>query len=219
MPNFRRPTVRSFAAAAGLLLLPIVLVACPSTGAATGQTMHVSIQDNWNGSIGGGPLGVTGTAVEGLEGDLAEGGAGTWRGTLKGSTDRTYKTTVADQTCQSHIVGTQDIDVVGVQGSFANNTNWSLQFTPKTAPAYTSPDTCPGAGGEKANNGIEWLDFNNGGYTSSMTVVLPGKPGGTSTQTAGQGQSKDDPCSVLAPLFGCTWTRTVTVQYGTASGT
>jgi hypothetical protein len=180
--------------------------------------MHMSIMDNWSGNIGGGPLGVTGTAVEGLEGDLAEGGPGTWRGTVKGSTDRTYETTVGGQTCESHLVGTQDIDVVAVQGSFANNTNWSLAFTPKSAPTYTSPDTCPGAGGSKANNGIEWLDFNNQGFLDGMTVVLPGKPGGTSTETAGQGQSKDDPCTILAPLLGCTWTRTVTVQYGAASG-
>jgi hypothetical protein len=197
----------------------MVLAACPSTGAATGNTMHVSLVDNFNGNIGGGPLGVTGTAVEGLEGDLAEGGPGTWRGTLHGSTNRTIETTVMTENCKANIVGTQDIDVVGVQGSFAGDTNFSLKFSPKSAPNYTAPNTCPDTGPTKASNGIDWLDFSNGAYQDGMIVKLPDKPGGTWTEGQGQGQQKDDPCTVLAPLLGCTWTRTLTVQYGTASGT
>ena len=217
MPNFRRPS-RRIAAAGALLLLPMVLAGCPSTGAPTGQTMHVILHDTFNGNIGGGPLGVTGTADEGLEGDLAEGGAGTWRGTLHGSTNRTVETTVMTENCKATIVGTQDVDVVGVQGTYGPD-NFSLKFTPKSAPSYTSPNSCPDTGPTKSSNGIDWLDFNNQAYLDGMTVQLPGKPGGSWTTSQGVGQTKDDPCTALAPLLGCTWTRTLTVQYGASSGT
>jgi hypothetical protein len=216
MPNFWRPAYRRIAAGGVLLILPLLLAACPSTGAATGNTLHVSLVDNFNGNIGGGPLGVTGTAVDKLEGDLAEGGPGTWRGTLQGSTDRTVETTVLTQNCKTNIVGTQEVDVVGVQGTFGDM-NFKLQFTPKSAPNYTAPDTCQSGPPTKASNGIEWLDFNNQAYLDGMTVNLPVKPGGTWTTGQGQGQQPDDPCTALAPLLGCQWTRRLTVQYGGAN--
>jgi len=136
-----------------------------------------------------------------------------------GSTNRTIETTVMTENCKANIVGTQDIDVVGVQGSFAGDTNFSLKFSPKSAPNYTAPNACPDTGPTKASNGIDWLDFSNGAYQDGMIVKLPDKPGGTWTEGQGQGQQKDDPCTILAPLLGCTWTRTLTVQYGTGSGT
>jgi hypothetical protein len=213
MPNFRRPTSRRIAAAGGLLLLPIVLAACPSTGAPTGNTMHFSLVDDFTGNIGGGILGSSGTALDKMEGDLAEGGPGTWRGVLQGSTDRTVDVTVMTETCHANIVGTQEIDMVAVQGSF-NDMNFHLTFTPKNAANYSSPDTCPGGSPDKASNGIEWLAFNNEAFRDgTIFVKLPDKPGGSWQTGLGQGNSPDDPCSVLAPLLGCEWSRTLTVEY------
>jgi len=213
MPNFRRPTTRRIAAAGGLLLLPVILAACPSTGAATGNTMHFNLVDDFTGNIGGGILGSSGTAHEGLEGDLAEGGPGTWRGVLQGKTDRTIEVTVMTENCQEHIVGTQEVDMVAVQGSFGVM-NFHLTFTPKGAANYSSPGTCPGGSPAKAKNGIEWLDFNNESYEDGdMYVNLPDKPGGSWQEGQGQGNDPDDPCSMLAPLLGCEWTRTLTVEY------
>jgi hypothetical protein len=218
MPRFSRPAYRRFSAAGVLLLLPIVLAACPSTGAATGNTMHFNLVDDFTGNIGGGILGSSGTALEGLEGDLAEGGPGTWRGVLHGTTDRTIEVTVMTENCQEHIVGTQEIDMVAVQGSFGDM-NFHLTFTPKSAASYSSPETCPGGSHTKASNGIEWLAFNNESYRDgNMYVKLPDKPGGSWQEGQGQGQSPDDPCTALAPLLGCEWTRTLTVEYHSAGG-
>jgi hypothetical protein len=205
---------RRLAAASALLLLPVVLAACPSIGAPTGNTMHMSLKDVFDGNIGGGPLGVTGKSTDQLVGDLAEVGTGTWRGVVAGSTDTTIHTTVADQDCESHIVGTQPIEVTGTRVSVGDS-NFKLVFVPQSAPSYTSPDTCYPQPPEKAANGVEWLNFNNGAYDDDggMYVTLPDKPGGTWQTSQGQGEQAGDPCTFLAPLLGCTWTRTLTVEY------
>lgn len=217
MPRIRRLANRRIAAGAALLLLPSVLAACPSIGPATGNTLHMSLVDVSDNQIGGGPLGATGKSTDQLVGDLAEVGAGTWRGIVDGSTDTTIKTTVMTEECETHIVGTQQIEVTGVRGTFGDD-NFKLVFLPKAAPSYTSPDTCGPSTPSKASNGIEWLNFSNAAYDdgSSMFVTLPDKPGGTWQTGLGQGE-ENDPCTFLAPLIGCTWTRTFTVEYHDAT--
>jgi hypothetical protein len=217
MPTLRHPASRRFAAVGVLLLLPITLAACPSTGPATGNTMHMSLVDVSDNQIGGGPLGATGNSTDQLVGDLAEGGPGTWRGVVNGSTDTTIKTTVMTEECETHIVGTQQIEVTGVQGTFGDS-NFKLVFLPKAPPNYTSSDTCNPQSPQKASNGIEWLNFSNGAYDDDggMFVTLPGRPGGSWQTGLGKGE-ENDPCTFLAPLLGCTWTRTFTVEYHDAT--
>jgi len=217
MPSIGRLAIRRIAAGGVLILLPSLLAGCPS-GAATGSTLHITLVDDFTGNIGGGPLGVSGTALDQLVGDLAETGAGTWRGTVDGSTNRNVKTVVMDQECETQIVGTHQIEVTGTRGSFGDS-NFQLKFSPKSPPSYTAPDTCDPGPPNKADNGIEWLDFNNQAYLSSMFVTLPDKPGGTWETSQGKGQQPDDPCTLLGPLLGCEWTRTLTVEYRTAGPT
>jgi hypothetical protein len=50
------------------------------------------------------------------------------------------------------------------------------EFSPKSPPSYTSPDTCAPLPLGKAPNGIEWLHFYFGAYRGEH---LPDKPGGS----------------------------------------
>lgn len=73
------------------------------------------------------------------------------------------------------------------------------EFSPKSPPSYTSPDTCAPLPLGKAPNGIEWLHFYFGAYRGEgMFVHLPDNPGGSwVTMVGDEASQKPEPCIFL----------------------
>lgn len=207
-----------------LLLLAVVLSGCgpnsqsvsrSSAGAPVGTTMHMSLKDDFGALIGGELLGAAGSGFDQLVGDLAETGDGTWRGVVTGSADRSIQTIVLGTECKDELLGTQQIEVVGTRGSYAEGRNLRLAFTPVSPPSYKTYPSCnPPPVKPKARNGIEWLDFYFDAYQDEgMDVKLPDKPGGTWTWECAPNPNPGYPgCGGLDVLQGFR-TTTLTVEY------
>jgi hypothetical protein len=216
---------RRIAPGAMLLLLAVVLSGCipnsqsgsrSSAGAPVGTTLHMSLKDDVGALIGGELLGAAESGFDQLVGDLAQTGDGKWRGVVTGSADRSIETSILGTQCKDKLSGTQQIEVVGTRGTYAEGRNLRLALTPVSPPSYKSYPSCnPPSVKPKAPNGIEWLDFYLDAYQDAgMDVKLPDKPGGTWKWELAPNPNPGYPggCGGL-DVLRCERTTTLTVEY------
>lgn len=173
-----------------VLFLAFTLTACGGSsetirpnGAGTGDTLRITLADEFGALIGNEMLGASEVGSDQLEGDLTQAGSGKWRGVVTATANRTIDTAILGTPCRTELKGSQEVEVLATLGTYEEDRNLRLVLTPKSPPEYTTYPSCsliPME--EKAPNGIEWLwfyfDYYRGG---NVDVHLPDKPGGTWT--------------------------------------
>ena len=179
--------------------------------------MHMILKDIVAASVGPGVL--IGASQEGFDqivGDLTETG-GAWRGVVTGTAKRSIYTVVMDTECKTELSGTQQIELVGTRGTYAEGTNFRLGLSPVKPPSYTSYPKCNYAQTRpKAKNGIEWLDFYFDAYQGEgLDVHLPDRPGGTWEKKDMTYNARSySPCGAVPyELARCSRDTTLTVTY------
>ena len=217
--------MRPFTVVSAVVVVGALLASCSahnsqsvsgSGGTASGTTLQISIVDKTSALIGGDIFGSASSGFDRIDGDLVQDGAGTWRGTVTGTAERTINVVVLDDDCKTSLAGTQQLEAVATKGTFEEGRNLRIVLSPLGPPSYSTYPECTASNPkDKAANGIEWLWFYLAAYKDAgMEVKLPPSPGGTWEWEFNPSETAGYPggCGDLE-LFRCTQTTKLTVEY------
>ena len=186
----------------------------PSSGSASGTTLHISIVDDVTALIGGEILGSSSSGFDRIDGDLFLKSPGRWEGTVTGRAEREIEVIVLDDHCAASLEGTQQLEVVATKGSFDEGRNLRLVLSPLSPPSYTTYPDCAKGDKETAANGIEWLWFYLDSYKDAgMEIKLPASTGAWTWEfNPNPNPGYAGGCGDFE-FLNCEHTTTVTVEY------
>jgi hypothetical protein len=133
-----------------------------------------------------------------FSGTLAKQEDGTWRGTVSGTASGNQDSQAFGESCSSSWFATQQLEVIGEEGSNAFGGDFVFRFYPITDPVGSmGSGTCPPT--RHKLNGVSYAPFNDFGISQpdaggGIFVILPQKPGGVA----------DYPVPALPPGSGIT---------------